>query len=760
MRENISIISTRIIQIGLVLLAFLTPIFFLPTTSEFYNFNKTTLLIVMSAFLFLMWGIKMVSEGRVRMTRTPLDVPLLIFLGVYTLSTIFSIDPVTSLLGWHPVFFGSLPSIIALVVLYFIATTHLNATWRFAVLVALVASSSILGLVSVAQYFGHPVLSSTWAQARFWNPAGDLNRAVSYLAISVPLSLSLALAAKNSTLKYVFYVLAGIQIIALALINNLFGTVTLVAAFLFFLIFIPRIKMQQEDRTILGVLGILLVFFIVAVNTPLGKGVLEPLIAGQDKSLNVRKPVTLPISAGWQTSAQALTGRPVFGSGPSTFGMSYPSFKPFAINRINENNVWNVRFDEAGSAVLNTLGTAGALGVVAFLLIIFVLVRSLLTFSTKSEVAKASPSFILMQASLIAFVVGLFFFDLTAITAVAFVMVTASIFSTIRDLGSNLSHEVDMKIVALKKGAMSFTPVEGAATAPEGNVARNPNENPLTWTFLVPAVLLFAAAIFYGWRTYAAEFFYQRAIVASQEGKGNDTIQNLGAAIRSNPYRDTYYRALLATDLALARALNQKGNKMTDQERQTLLALVSQAIDQGRIITGYEGRGLGSYQIKRVPGSSPLNVANWESIATVYANLGGEVRENSAVHAINAFSQAIVLDRLNPRLHEALGNVYFNLGDIDNAKKNYERAIEAKFDYASAHYNLAQVYKRQGNNPVGVANELDLTLQLLKQNPEQNKDAIARIEKEFADAKKKAEEAIKKAQKNQKTASPSANLNR
>ena len=137
MKENISILSFKTVQIGLVLLAFLIPIFFLPTTSEFYNFNKTTLLTVAAFFLFFVWGIRMVAERKVRMTRTALDIPLLIFLGVYTVATVFSIEPVVSCLGWHPVFFGSLPSMAALIITYFLATTHLDSTYRKVLMIAL-----------------------------------------------------------------------------------------------------------------------------------------------------------------------------------------------------------------------------------------------------------------------------------------------------------------------------------------------------------------------------------------------------------------------------------------------------------------------------------------------------------------------------------------------------------------------------------------------------------------------------------------------
>src|SRR4030042_250949 len=137
MRENIAVISNKIIQFGLVLLAFLIPIFFLNTTSEFYNFNKTVLLVVGAFFLFFVWGVKMVAEQRVRITRTPLDIPLLIFLLIYILASIFSLDQFVSIFGWHPTFFSSLPSIAAMIILYFLASSHLNSGYRMATYIAL-----------------------------------------------------------------------------------------------------------------------------------------------------------------------------------------------------------------------------------------------------------------------------------------------------------------------------------------------------------------------------------------------------------------------------------------------------------------------------------------------------------------------------------------------------------------------------------------------------------------------------------------------
>lgn len=672
----------------------------------------------------------MVAERKVRMTRTALDIPLLIFLGVYTVATVFSIDPVVSFLGWHPVFFGSLPSMAALIITYFLATSHLDSTYRKVLMIALTASASILAFVFIAYYFGHPLFGADWAQARTWTPAGDLNKLVAFLSISVPFSIALALQLKEGVGRYLVFALVALQVLAFALINSLSGYIILGSVVLLVLIFLPRLTLSQGEKIAFGSLGALLAVILLLVNiTGTGNAVLKPLISGESNSVKINKPITLPLSAAWQTGAKSLANRPIFGSGPSTFGIIFPSFKPISLNAQNENNLWNIRFDEPGSGLLNILATTGIVGILAFLFIIVMLVRSVLKFAGRGEAARGRIEFVFLQAAMIAALISTLLFNLSTLNGLALILLIAIFYSSLRDWGSNLAGEVSLELVALRSGAIRQ--IEGESKTP----------NSLAWVFFVPTFILFAAIVFLSWGTYVAEFYYQKAIVSSQKNEGKNTRDNLVAAINANPYRDVYHRALLVTDLALARSLNQQGGKLTEEQQNTLLALIREAIDQGRIITGYEGRGLGSFQIKRVPGTATTNVANWESIATVYANIGGQLRNDAAVHAINTYSQAIALDPTNPRLYEALGNVYFNLGDLDNAIKSFERSVSAKPDFASGHYNLAQAVRRKGDNPARVVAELQATLSLLIEDTKQNKENRERIEKELKEAKEVAAKA-------------------
>jgi len=407
MRENVSLITTRVIQIGLVALAFLLPVFFVPTTSEFYNFNKTTLLTIGVAILFLLWGAKMVAEQRVRITRTPLDVPLLIFLIIYILATVFSLDPNVSLLGWHPVFFGSLPSVAAVVILYFLATTHLDSTYRTWVTYALVASASLLAVAGIAGFIGQPLFSANWAQARNWTAAGDLNKLAFFLAMAIPLTISAALFVKETPYRYLFYVLAGVQIVSFVLINSIPAYIVIAAGLFFVLLLSPKVEIKSEIRTALGILGAVAVAVLLVVNVKgLADNILKPFIISEDKATTITKPITLPLSAAWQTSARAVAERPVFGYGPATYGLIFPSFKPVTLNQVNTNNLWNIRFDEPSSGILNLLATTGVAGTIAFVLVVIFLIRSLISFSAGSNLIRSNTHILFLQGSLVAFLIG------------------------------------------------------------------------------------------------------------------------------------------------------------------------------------------------------------------------------------------------------------------------------------------------------------------------------------------------------------------
>src|SRR3989344_8082372 len=102
-----------------IALFFITPLLLTPFNYELFEFNKMLAVYAFSAVITGSWLIKMIANKKVIFKRTPLDIPLLLFLLALLLSTLFSIDRHVSIWGYYSRFNGGIVSIISYLLLYF-----------------------------------------------------------------------------------------------------------------------------------------------------------------------------------------------------------------------------------------------------------------------------------------------------------------------------------------------------------------------------------------------------------------------------------------------------------------------------------------------------------------------------------------------------------------------------------------------------------------------------------------------------------------
>jgi tetratricopeptide (TPR) repeat protein len=495
------------------------------------------------------------------------------------------------------------------------------------------------------------------------------------------------------------------------------------------LIFFPRMSLGKETKALLGIFAVATgVIVFISLVPGLQKTFLEPLLAKKE-SFAVTPDKTLPLDSAWRISTQAVGQRPFFGVGPGTFAYSFTALKG---PELNSDDYWNLRFDLSGNEYLTMLSTIGIVGIIGFVLILLVLARNLLTFNYRSEAVRENPLSAFLLASLVVFLVGIFFQDTTATIWVFFVLLAATTFSYLKELGVKNVEEVDVKLVALTSGGVQFSPANDRAR----------DTSSLGTGVTILGVAAFLLILYFGLPTYQAEISYQKALVASTKDKAADTRDLLLDAVNKNPNRDTYRRSLVVLDRLIATNLSQKADK-TDQDNRNIAGLVSEAVEQGTRITGYEGRGLNNFTVRRQAGTSPLNVANWEALTGVLSSLQleGDDKNRNAANAINVASQAVALDPRNPVLHETLGNILLANNLVDNAIQAYERAVSVRPAYTSAHYNLANALKQKGGNEARVVLELQNTLTLL---PEDSQDRD-RVSQELEEATQKYNQATSSA---------------
>ena len=124
--ERKPVLIERLLDAIPALLALLVPVFFLPLTTEFFEFNKLSLIVVSTGFMLLLWVAKMLYDKKVEVAKSPMDFPILATFVVTLLATFFSLHKVSSIYGaqgrWFPSLFGA----VVLFVLYYVVATNIS----------------------------------------------------------------------------------------------------------------------------------------------------------------------------------------------------------------------------------------------------------------------------------------------------------------------------------------------------------------------------------------------------------------------------------------------------------------------------------------------------------------------------------------------------------------------------------------------------------------------------------------------------------
>ena len=107
MKNNLSVFIDKLITLILLIVAGVTPLLFLNQTTEFYEMPKLVFLIVATTILLGLSIFSWILKGKVTINRTPLDVPLLVFLAVVLISTYVSGTRYQAIYGDFPNVHGS-----------------------------------------------------------------------------------------------------------------------------------------------------------------------------------------------------------------------------------------------------------------------------------------------------------------------------------------------------------------------------------------------------------------------------------------------------------------------------------------------------------------------------------------------------------------------------------------------------------------------------------------------------------------------------
>lgn len=416
---------------------------------------------------------------------------------------------------------------------------------------------------------------------------------------------------------------------------------------------LPVIKGKTDAKTISAVIATLILFAGI-------------IITGINMVQN--PPVLLPFETGFQTAFAAISqdsGRIAqgffFGSGYGTYDTDFTRFKQPAFNA--NQTLWTVPFSNSSSYILELLATGGFLGIMTFLFLLF---RIVVNPSKKF----ANPIFLsLLTLALATFLLPFSFIEVTLL------LMVLGLFANFDGLRhTNKYFDVELHVVALKKGLLSF------------EQERDAYENTNIVAYGIGIVFLVLVGLLgYLAGTYViANAYFQRSLIEAAMNNGSATYQDEATAINIFPYQSIYYRIFSQTNIALANALSssftKNGSKPTQQQQNTLYQFIQQAITTGKQATIL----------------SPLSAADWQNLSSVYRSLIG-VGQNADSFAVLASQQAAILDPSNPQEYIALGGIYYQLGQYDSAIRQFQTATNLNPSYPNAYYNLGHAYEQKGD---------------------------------------------------------------
>lgn len=396
----------KIIRYSFYALFLFVPLIFFSNTSELFEFNKIWLTFGLTIIIGAAWISKMIIERQIILKRTPLDIPLVLFLISQIISTIFSLDSYVSFWGYYTRFNGGLLSLISYIFLYYALVSNLQLKHITRLLFISLGSGVLTAIWGFPSHFGYDPTclvfrgsldTNCWTEAfkptvRVFSTLGQPAWFAAYLNILLPLSMVYTIVKINTPkdkVKTLIYFTVTLLFYACLIFAN---TRASTAAFfisdliLWIILFYKKIyapKKLLKYFLILHFAFAVCNFFYGAPIASLEKFTFPSLqkrfiVHAQVPTKTASQPKIMTSSITdsgvirllvWRGAIDAWKAYPIFGTGVETFAFAYYRYRPKEHNMTSE---WDYLYNKAHNEYLNYLTTSGIVGLGTYLTIIIV----------------------------------------------------------------------------------------------------------------------------------------------------------------------------------------------------------------------------------------------------------------------------------------------------------------------------------------------------------------------------------------------------
>jgi len=722
----------RVIEFSFYALFLLVPWAFWKDTSELFELNKMWLTWAIAVIIAATWMTKMILEKKFSFKRTPLDIPIALFLISQIISTLFSMDSHVSFWGYYSRFNGGLLSTITYIFLYyaFLSNFQTNAVEvvKKSLLLSLI-SGLIVALWGLPSHFGYDPTClifrgsfdvSCWTPdfmptVRIFSSLGQPDWLAAYLAILLPISLTYIVINRKLWLT--------IPLTALFYLDLLYtrarsGVVGIWVALIFFAIAYfwsqrKRMKSFLSVETLkspfsLSIIGLLIITFFIG--TPVSQLSIFTLegITQKFQTMQAQKKASTNPAAATSTSAQSAynggtesadirllvwTGainawkdNPIFGTGVETYAFAYYKYKPVGQNLTSE---WNYLYNKAHNEYLNYLATTGIVGLGTYLSMIVVFFWLFIKYylsNIKKGVYDVNH-FVLniaLASSYVSILVTDFFGFSVVITNIYLFMIPAFVLILMQQENKATQPQIVNKAAKIETGISiwQWTPI----------------------FFMLVAACFSLMTLLRFWQADVA-YALGYNLDQNQIKEYKQAYPNLHKAVELRGSEPLFKDELSVNDATIAVGLVSQ--KAQDENTKKQAYDIASSLTQEAINTSNE-----------IISEHPNNVVFWKTRVRLFYTLS-QVDSRYLSQALYAIEKASLLAPNDQMIWYNLGVLYGQTGNIDQAISALEKTVTLKPDKSSfnkdAHYALGILYNKKATDKNGKIVNLDLQKKAIEQ---------------------------------------------
>lgn len=644
-----------IITVVLALFMAGTPLFFTGVSFQGIAFDKQLFFYTCLLVGLVAWVSKSVMTGEMKIRRTPLDIPVLLFWLFSIATTVFSVD------RWHSFwgFFGDpsrgFLSITALILAYYLVMSHLNMSRLMVMIKSFLVATTIVMVWTLLVTMKIKFLPAVWEQYAPISLIGTVSTLGLFLSLSIPLWVTMLFLIHReggtlSALKKRAWSLG----IGLLLVLNL----------LLLLVLYPFVNWV----VLLGGLGFFLIYVLAQIVRPAGEWTWVPMVVfvllliflmiGPNSLTRASLPVevTPNTKLSWQVAKEAVKDNPFIGTGNASYGYAFSLYRP---QQFNDNTLYTLRFYQGTGLVFEALSTIGVVGTILMLVIWFSFLSIGLYLLTLDKAKNKIVSLGMWSVAVMLFIAG-FIAPINATMLILGVLLSALALGALLLESDSEPRFLELSLRATPKFALA-----------------------LAFIFMVVSAGVAFLFVFMG-KVMLADVAIGRAsrLTPSTE----TTVPAYLRALRLYPQEGRYFTRLSQEYMALANAESRKDEG--DRDVNKIAFLVREGVASGN----------------RARDLMPNDVLTVEALGLIYEN-ASIFATDALPRAEEAYRRALELEPQNPLYYIKLGQLKRLAGDAksEGAEKNslyqdaidnFQKAADKKSNLAIAYYNRAIVETR------------------------------------------------------------------